>query len=382
MTSTGDAVRWWPGLRTSSAFHNQRFARKVIREESALEPLRPLTERFELPQGAFLELQVRLNVMMGGLEPLVAEPQCDGGHVDAGLEQVHGGGVADDVGRHAFRGQAWISLASSLAGLIEQMGDALSRQAVAARVAERIVGCGLTLLVEPLAQTAAGPGPQGYGSLLASFPEELDDRGGAEAYVGAPQRNELGDTRPGVVQRQQEDVVPPTAVGRAVTAGQDGVHFRPRQVVDLSSWRALAGNRQDTRRQVETLRRAQRCEADEGADGGQTRIAGLNAVGAILFEVVEERQDHRRIEVVERECIGLPLTVLIEKREQQAEGVAIRVDGLRADGSLLHEMVGEERAEQRAERGTGDHGATFPSTNASNFAPAGSSTGGVAVRYQ
>ena len=66
------------------------------------------------------------------------------------------------------------------------MGDALSRQAAAARVAERIVWCGLTLLVEPLAQTAAGPGPQGYGSLLAPLSEELDDRGGTEAHVGAP----------------------------------------------------------------------------------------------------------------------------------------------------------------------------------------------------
>ena len=87
------------------------------------------------------------------------------------------------------------------------------------------------------------------------------------------------------VQGQQEDVVPPSAVGRAVTAGQDGVHFQPRQVVDLSSWRALAGNREDAKRQVEGFRRAQRCEADERPYGGQTRIAGLNAVGAILFEV-------------------------------------------------------------------------------------------------
>ena len=29
MTSSGGAVRWWPGLRGSSAFHNQRLARKV-----------------------------------------------------------------------------------------------------------------------------------------------------------------------------------------------------------------------------------------------------------------------------------------------------------------------------------------------------------------
>ena len=49
-----------------------------------------------------------------------------------------------------------------------------------------IVGCGLALLVEPLAQTAAGPGPQGYRSLLAPLSEELDDRGGTEAHVGAP----------------------------------------------------------------------------------------------------------------------------------------------------------------------------------------------------
>ena len=177
-------------------------------------------------------------------------------------------------------------------------------------------------------------------------------------------------------------MVPPSAVGRAVTAGQDGVNFQPRQVVDLSSWRALAGNREDARRQVEELRRAQRCEADERPYGGQTRIAGLNAVGAILFEVVEERQDHGSIEVVERERVGLPLAVLIEKGEQQSEGVAIGVDGLGADAPLLHEMVGEERTEQRAERDGGDHGATFPSTNASNRAAAGSSTGGVAVRYQ
>ncbi len=260
-------------------------------------------------------------VLVRGLRALVAEPQRDGRHVDAGLEQVHGGGVADNVWRHAFHGQARTSLMCPLARLIKQMGDALSRQAVAARVAERIVGRGLTFLVEPLAQTAAGSGPQGYGSLLAPLSEELDDCGGAEAHVCAPKRHELGDTGPGVVQGQQEDVVPPSAVGRAVTAGQDGVHFRSRQVVDLSSWRALAGNREDARRQVEGLRRAQRCEADEGADGGQTRIAGLNAVAAILFKVVEERQAHGSIEVVEGERIGLPLAVLVEKLERRVRGL-------------------------------------------------------------
>lgn len=39
--------------------------------------------------------------------------QRDGRHVDAGLEQAHGGCVADDVWRHAFRGQARTSLRSA-----------------------------------------------------------------------------------------------------------------------------------------------------------------------------------------------------------------------------------------------------------------------------
>lgn len=113
-----------------------------------------------------------------------------------------------------------------------------------------------------------------------------------------------------------------------------------------------------------------------------TRIARRNAIGAVFFEVVEKRQAHGSIEVVERERLGLPLTVLLQKREQEAKGVAVCMDGLRADGLLLQEMVGEERTEQRPERDTDGHGATSPSTNASNRAAAGSSTGGVAVRYQ
>ena len=152
--------------------------------------------------------------------------------------------------------------------------------------------------------------------------------------------------------------------------------------MDLASWRALAGNRQDAGCQVDGLGRAQRGESSERANGGQPCVPGLNAVGAVLFEVVEELEDHRSIEVVQGERLGLPVTVLIEKREQQAEGVAVGVDGLGAGGLLLHEMVGEERAEQRAEGGTVVHGAPFPSTKASKRAAAGSSTGGVAVRYQ
>jgi hypothetical protein len=42
--------------------------------------------------------------------------------------------------------------------------------------------------------------------------------------------------------------------------------------------------------------------AVEGADGGQAGVAGAGAASAVAFEVVEERGDQRRIELVEIEA--------------------------------------------------------------------------------
>jgi hypothetical protein len=46
----------------------------------------------------------------------------------------------------------------------------------------------------------------------------------------------------------------------------------------------------------------QRSEPEQGVDRGETGVAGAGAVGAVVFEVVEERRDQRRVEVADVEA--------------------------------------------------------------------------------
>ena len=48
-------------------------------------------------QGALLQGQIRIKVDLRGLDALVAEPEGDDGAIDAGLEQMNRGGVAQRV---------------------------------------------------------------------------------------------------------------------------------------------------------------------------------------------------------------------------------------------------------------------------------------------
>ena len=76
-----------PGVRTAASLAStlctpgagrRRRGRTAPPRVIRLEAPRPLTERIEFLQGAFLELEVGLDVLMGGIEPLVVEPQRNG----------------------------------------------------------------------------------------------------------------------------------------------------------------------------------------------------------------------------------------------------------------------------------------------------------------
>ena len=54
-------------------------------------------------EGSLLHAEVDLDVGVGGGELCMTEPGSNGGDVDAGMEQMHGRGVADDMGRDLCR---------------------------------------------------------------------------------------------------------------------------------------------------------------------------------------------------------------------------------------------------------------------------------------
>ena len=79
---------------------------------------------------------------------------------------------------------------------------------------------------------------------------------------------------------------------------------------------------------------AQRRVAEEGADGGQPGVAGAGAVVALVFEVVEEGADQRGVQVGEVELGGLLAGPVAHEAQQQAPGVPVGGDGVRAGVAL------------------------------------------------
>jgi hypothetical protein len=93
--------------------------------------------------------------------------------------------------------------------------------------------------------------------------------------------------------------------------------------------------------------------AEHGVDGGEPGVAGAGAVAAVVFEVVQERADQRRVQVGEVELARLPAGAPGGEGQQQPPGVTVGGDGLRAGVPLAGQPVGEERLQGRGKRGHG-----------------------------
>jgi hypothetical protein len=85
----------------------------------------------------------------------------------------------------------------------------------------------------------------------------------------------------------------------------------------------------------------QREVGEQGVDGGESVVAGLRCVVAVVFEVIEEGGDERRVEIVDVEATGRGAGLLGGEGEQQPEGEPVGVDGVRAGGALPDQAVGE-----------------------------------------
>ena len=123
---------------------------------------------------------------------------------------------------------------------------------------------------------------------------------------------------------------------------------------------------------------AQGREPEQRVDRRQARVAALGAVAPFAFEVIQERADSGRVEVVELQLRrGLSAAVPGEG-EQEPEPVAVGGDGVPAGAFLAHQPLGEERLE-----GGSDGAHRWCSSSPASSRPAASaSSSGHAVRYQ
>ena len=138
----------------------------------------------------------------------------------------------------------------------------------------------------------------------------------------------------------------------------------------------LAGDGEHPAGQRGVLGAAQRCVGEQRVDSSEPVVSGSDAVAPLGIQVTEERADERRVQVGEVQP-GRRLAQTFERvTQQQAEGVPVRGNCVRA-GPALRQPLGEERLQDRRERGhslsPGKH---------SRRAAAAVSNSGAACRYQ
>ena len=122
---------------------------------------------------------------------------------------------------------------------------------------------------------------------------------------------------------------------------------------------------------------AQHGVLEQGADRGQPGVAGPDAVAAVVFQVVQERADHRRVQVGDVQA-GRDLAGLLRgEDDQHLDSVPVGGDRVAAGLPLQRQPVGEERLQ-----GRGEGGHACPSRCAWSLSPASAISSGVADRYQ
>jgi len=199
---------------------------------------------------------------------------------------------------------------------------------------------------------------------------------GAKLDVAAVDANDLRYAGAAVVEGEEQGVIAPPCAVSPVGRGEDGLDLGSSEIGNEPSIGPLDRNGQDTCDLGDRLWCSEGNEAEEGSDGGQAGVSGTSGIGALLFQVIEKREDSVGADIGENQTSRLQPAVA-EESQQQSEAVSIGGDGLGADALVRGEMLDEEGLEEWPKR---DH--STPPAYAANRSEAVPRSSGVAVKYQ
>ncbi|HEY5149758.1 MAG TPA: hypothetical protein VIJ23_08035 [Mycobacterium sp.] len=225
------------------------------------------------------------------------EPEGDDGQIGARFQKVNRRGVPQGVRRDRFAFQRWASAACDCDGTIETVTDARTGQGCAGPVGEYRVFRSGPVTSKPAAQVAGGALPERDHTFFASLAVKQHRGAPVEQYVSYPQTGDLRNAGAGVVERGEHDGITVTVPGASVGCVQDRGDLCTGQVAQDGPIETLAGDGQHSLRDREGRGVADGRVAHKGVDRGQPGIAGADAVAALGFQVIEEVQHERSIQV-------------------------------------------------------------------------------------
>ena len=147
-----------------------------------------------------------------------------------------------------------------------------------------------------------------------------------------------------------ERAVPDPVARRRVRGVEQCLLLGDGEVADDATIRPLQWNREDTADLFQRRGHTMLHIPHERLDGGQARVARARTVAPLLLQVGEEREDERRVEVLELEAGGRHTALLAREREEELKCVGVRVARLGARTAFDGKAHTEEGRDVRGER--------------------------------
>jgi hypothetical protein len=173
------------------------------------------------------------------------------------------------------------------------------------------------------------------GALLASLALDVDvAAAGVERDVAAVEREQLGDAQAGLEREDQHRAVAaafPAVLGWRV---DQRLGFLRGEEGNFASLVALGGDRQDALDDRGVFGVSDGRVTKQRPDGSEPQVARPGAVAAVVLEVIEERRDHRLVELLPVQRRGCGSRRVLREAQQQPERVAVGGDRARAGVQL------------------------------------------------
>jgi len=195
--------------------------------------------------------------------------------------------------------------------------------------------------------------------------------------IAAPEVGKFRCAQPRLQGHDEDDMVATPDPCGSIRRGQQRIHFRAIQKLHRPLYVTLARHRQDSLAMKHVRGLAHGHEPEEGSDRSKTGIAAAGGVAAQGFDMDQEVANERGVDVFDLQFRRHPSGSFTDEAQQQAEGVSITGNRVRARLHLSAKPIREELLEESRKRCC-RHGRTSPSTRRD----ASSSSSGTASMYQ
>ena len=148
-----------------------------------------------------------MQIDLSGLDRFVPKPKGDDAGVDPSLEELNGGGVAQDVGGYVFVDESRALLASGGGVLFDEPFDGVAAQDAAATAGKQRLSWSCTLLLNPVSENRDCLRSERRRTLLTALASTADVSNRFKRDIFALQLDELRDTKSGLDHREQERMV-------------------------------------------------------------------------------------------------------------------------------------------------------------------------------